>query len=54
MWHFTAKKSLVAILGDKLFGDVFYWPSTAPVVPTTLSEADVFLSVCVCVCVIRD
>ena len=28
---FHCKKSLAAILGGKLFGEVFYWPSTAPV-----------------------
>jgi len=31
MWHFTAEKSLAAILGGKLFGEVFCRPSTAPV-----------------------
>jgi len=31
MWHFTAKKSLAAILGGKLSEEVFCRPSTAPV-----------------------
>jgi len=32
---FHCKKSLTAILGGKLFGEVFYRPSTAPVGATT-------------------
>ena len=34
MWHFTAKKSLAAILGGKLSEEVFCRPSTAPVTST--------------------